>query len=391
MHLTSLSLTNFRNYAKQSVEAGPGVILLLGENAQGKTNLLEAVSLLATGRADRAAGEADYIRWASRDDAQPFAQIAGTARRSSDEVTVEMTVVGREGAHGLVASKRLKVNGVAKRGADAAGQIKAVLFTTDDMDLVRGAPGGRRRYLDVMLTQADRRYGRALSAYSKLITQRNALLKRIQERDAKPDELDFWDGETAREATTIAQERARAAVELTEHARASHSRLSGEREQFAVTYAPRFAEDWDATRLSKAEASEAEAALLEKLRVARSRDIAAGVTLSGPHRDDLTMTLGGEPAASFASRGQQRTAALALRLAEARLLHARSGERAILLLDDVLSELDESRRKSVLATLEADQVWITSPDQDRFDPAFRAEAAVFTINAGVATRASVSS
>jgi DNA replication and repair protein RecF len=386
VHLASLSLTNFRNYAAQTLAAGPGAVLLLGENAQGKTNVLEAIFLLATGRADRADGDADYIRWDARDEAQPFAQISGTAMRSSDEVTVEMTVVGREGARGLVASKRFKVNGVAKRGSDAAGQIKAVLFTTDDMELVRGAPGGRRRYLDVMLTQADRRYGRALSAYGKIITQRNALLKRIQERDAKREELDYWDEEMAREATAIAQERARASIELTDLARAGHGRLSGEREQFEVTYAPRFAEDWDARRLAQADADEASAALTEKLRGARSRDIAAGVTLSGPHRDDLSMTLGGQPAASFASRGQQRTAALALRLAEARLLHARSGERAILLLDDVLSELDESRRASVLEAFEADQVWITSAEPDRFDAAFRAGAAVYAVTDGVARR-----
>ena len=200
-----------------------------------------------------------------------------------------------------------------------------------------------------MLTQADRRYGRALSAYGKIVTQRNSLLKLIQERAAKRDELDYWDDEMAREGSTIAQDRARACIELAEHTAESHARLSGERERLEVAYAPRFAEGWDAARIAGESADDAQAALLDKLQGARTRDISAGVTLSGPHRDDLTMTLGGQPAAAFASRGQQRTAALSLRLAEAQLLHARSGERAILLLDDVLSELDESRRTSVLS------------------------------------------
>ncbi|MBI5289020.1 MAG: DNA replication/repair protein RecF [Chloroflexi bacterium] len=387
MYLRALSLTNFRNYASQTVEATPGVVLLLGENAQGKTNVLEAISLLATGRADRAEGDADYIAWSTRDETQPFARVMGTAVRGDGEVTVELTVVGREGARGLVASKRFKVNGVAKRGTDAAGQITAVLFTTNDMELVRGSPGMRRRYLDVMLTQADHRYGRTLSRYNKVITQRNALLKRIQEGDGKRDELDYWDEEMAREATGIAQARAAAVAELAVHAAAGHARLSGERERFEVAYAPRFAEGWKAERIADAAAEEAEAALLEKLRANRSRDIAAGVTLSGPHRDDLSMTLGGEPAASFASRGQQRTAALSLRLAEARLLYARSGEKPVLLLDDVLSELDASRRASVLAAFDVDQAGIPSPDPDRFDAGFRKSATVYEIVAGVATRA----
>lgn len=387
VYLRSLTLTNFRNYRSQSIEAGAGAVLLLGENAQGKTNLLEAVFLLATGKADRADGDADYIGWYSRDEAQPFAQISGTAVRASDEVTVELTVVGKEGARGLTASKRFKVNGVARRGTDAAGQITAVLFTTDDMDLVRGSPGGRRRYLDAMLSQVDRAYGRAVSKYGKVVTQRNALLKRIQEGNAKRDELDYWDEEMSREATVIAQTRAVALAELSAHASEGHARLSGEREAFDLAYSPRFAEEWTAERLASADAEEAEAALVEKLTANRSRDIAAGNTLSGPHRDDLTMTLGGEPAASFASRGQQRTAALAMRLAETRLLQSRSGERPILLLDDVLSELDAARRETVLAAIEADQVWITSPDPERFDAGFRASATVFSIADGGATRA----
>jgi DNA replication and repair protein RecF len=386
MYIKTLSLTNFRNYASQTIEAERGVVLLLGENAQGKTNVLEAIFLLATGKADRAEGDADYIAWDQRDETQPFARVVGTAERASDEVTVELTVVGREGANGLVASKRFKVNGVAKRGTDAAGQIKAVLFTTDDMDLVRGSPGGRRRFIDVMLTQADHRYGRTLSKYNKLVSQRNALLKRIQEGDAKREELDYWDDELSQEGATIAVERAKAVGELAVHAAAMHARLSAEREAFALAYAPRLAEGWPPERLAEEGIEEAAEAYREKLKAARSRDIGAGVTLSGPHRDDLTMEIGGQAASSFASRGQQRTAALALRLGEAQLLESRSGERPVLLLDDVLSELDAERRAGVLGAFEADQAWITSPDPDRFDAGFRAEAVVYEIAGGVATR-----
>ena len=396
MHLRQLALTNFRNYPRQELELQPGTILLLGANAQGKTNLLEAVFLLATGRSERADADADYIAWTERGEVQPYARIAGTAVRASGAVSVEIVVLGRAGRRvaaadrargGLIASKRFKLNGVPKRASDVVGAITAVLFTTDDMELIRGAPAGRRRYLDVMLSQVDRPYLRALQRYAKLITQRNALLKRIQDGGARAGELAYWDEELSRDGAAILTTRAAAAAQLAEAAAATHARLSGEREQLALAYEPRFTDAWPAARIIVAGAEAVASALLDRLRATHPRDIAAGITLTGPHRDDLSMTLGGEPAAAFASRGQQRTAALALRLAEAQLLHARGGERPILLLDDVLSELDASRRASVLAAIDADQVWITSADADRFDSGFVATAQTWHIANGHAERA----
>ncbi|MEO8754737.1 MAG: DNA replication and repair protein RecF, partial [Casimicrobiaceae bacterium] len=246
-------------------------------------------------------------------------------------------------------------------------------------------PSGRRRYLDVMLSQVDRAYLRALQRYTKVIAQRNALLKRISEGASQRDELSYWDDELSREGAVILHARARAVAQLSLAAADAHARLSGEREQFALAYEPRFADGWDPDRIAAATVEDVRAALIEKLHATHARDIGARVTLTGPHRDDLSMTLGGEPAASFASRGQQRTAALALRLAEARLLQDRSGERPILLLDDVLSELDEARRASVLAALDAEQVIITSADADRFGDLI-ASAQVWHVTAGVATR-----
>jgi DNA replication and repair protein RecF len=387
MHLRHLALTNFRNYPKQELELTPGPVLLLGPNAQGKTNLLEAIFLLATGRSERADADADYIAWPVRDDMQPHARIAGEAVRTSASVSVEIVILGRAGTKGLIASKRFKLNGVPKRASDVVGAITAVLFTTDDMELIRGAPSGRRRYLDVMLSQVDHHYLRALQRYTKVLTQRNALLKRIQEGAAKPAELAYWDEELSRDGAAILIARAAAVAHLAEAAAATHARLSSQSEQLALAYEPRFADAWPPARIVEAGPEAVAAALLDRLHATHPRDIAAGLTLTGPHRDDLSMTLGGEPAGTFASRGQQRTAALALRLAEAQLLRARSGERPILLLDDVLSELDESRRDAVLAAIDADQVWITSPDPDRFDAAFVASAQTWHITNGRAERA----
>jgi DNA replication and repair protein RecF len=385
MHLRHLSLTNFRNYARAELGLAPGAVLFLGENAQGKTNLLEAIALLATGRSERAASDADYIAWSARDDPQPVARVAGVAERGGQEVSIELAVIGRAGAHGnLVASKRLKLNGVPRRAADVVGAITAVLFTTDDMELVKGSPSGRRRYLDVMLSQVDRGYLRALPRYTKVVTQRNALLKRIQDGVAGRDELAYWDEEVARDGATLLSARAVAVDALARAAADAHAALSGERERFELAYAPRFVDGWPPPAIAAAESAEIARVLLEKLQATHARDVAAGVTLSGPHRDDLSMAIGGEPAAAFASRGQQRTAALALRLAEARLLLDRTGERPLLLLDDVLSELDESRRASVLAAIDADQVLITSPDPDRFPASYTARAQMWEIRAGTA-------
>ncbi len=400
MHLRRLSLTNFRNHAREELELAPGPVLFLGENAQGKTNLLEAVALLATGRSERAATDADYIAWSARDGPQPFARVAAVAERGGHEVSVELAVIGRKGAHGnpggphgLVASKRLKLNGVPRRAADVVGAITAVLFTTDDMELVKGSPSGRRRYLDVMLSQVDRAYLRALPRYTKVVTQRNALLKRVQDGVAGRDELAYWDEELARDGATLLVARAAAVDALARSAAEAHAALSGERagrpvrERFDLAYAPRFVDGWPPPRIAAASTDDVARVLLDKLQATRARDVAAGVTLSGPHRDDLSMSIGGEPAAAFASRGQQRTAALALRLAEARLLLDRTGERPLLLLDDVLSELDESRRASVLAAIDADQALITSPDPDRFPASYTAGAQLFEIKSGTARRA----
>jgi DNA replication and repair protein RecF len=413
MHLTRLTLTNFRNYPSQTLDLAPCSVLLIGPNAQGKTNILEAIFLLATGRSERATTDADFIAWSALDDPQPVARIVGEAARTSGDITVELNIVGRPrtgAAHGIVASKRFRLNGVARRAADVFGAVTAVLFTTDDMDLVKGAPAGRRRFLDVMLSQTDRAYTRALSRYNKVVTQRNALLKQIQERSAAgPAELSYWDEEMAKEAATLLTARAAAVLHVSEAAADVHARLSGNRERFELEYRPRFVEGWPPERIAAARPDEVATALTARLEATRTRDIAAGITLIGPHRDDLSMTLGAtqlsaprdeddapdsdddpateqRSAGAFASRGQQRTAALALRLAEATYLHAATNERPILLLDDVLSELDESRRHSVLAAIDADQTLITSPDPDRFSPEFAAGAQLWRITNGRAQR-----
>ena len=382
MWIRHLTLTNFRNFRSQEIDLSRGTTLLLGDNAQGKSNLLEAVFLLATTRSERAQTDADLIHWDALTESQPVARVAARIVRRDGPLELEVIVAGRQPATGgpegrRAAFKRLRVNGVARRQIDVVGQLTAVLFSTDDMELIGGAPATRRRYLDVTLSQLDQSYLRALQRYGKVVSQRNALLRRIQDGDAGPDELDFWDQELARDGAVLMSQRAGAVDALAVHAGNAHQRLSDGLEELVIAYRPRL-EGWDG---SQGEALTA--ALLDALAAGRRRDIGVGVTLTGPHRDDLTFTLNGVAAASFASRGQQRTAALALRLAEARFMADRKGDLPVVLLDDVLSELDEGRRRAVLESLgEWDQLFITSTDADRFAEGLPGSPSVFRVVAG---------
>jgi DNA replication and repair protein RecF len=371
MHIEQLSLRDFRNYRHLDIAFPRGLLLFVGGNAQGKSNLLEAIYLLATTRSVRTTTEGELVNREASQQGLAVARLVGTARRHDGSVQVEVAIMARPTgewatASRLPASKRLRVNGVVRRASETVGQMTAVLFTTQDIDLVGGAPSLRRRYLDITLSQVDPAYLRALQRYGKIVLQRNALLRRVQEGAAGLDQLSFWDEEMARQGAYITGSRGRAVSSLSVLAREAHRALSGGEEELSLAYQPQLSRAWDGERVAATSIDELAAALLQALAAGRQRDVAAGVSLTGPHRDDLLFLLNGVPAAAFASRGQQRTAALALRLAEARFLLNRSGEHPILLLDDVLSELDESRRAGVLAAAsEFEQVLITSVDADR--------------------------
>jgi DNA replication and repair protein RecF len=384
MWVRHLTLTNFRNYASQELDLPRGVALMLGDNAQGKSNLLEAVFLLATTRSPRAGVDAELIRREALGDPQPVARLVAEVERGDGPLQLELVVAGRPRptGDGFIASKRLRVNGVPRRAHDVVGQLTAVLFTTEDIELIGGSPGERRRFLDVMLSQLDHAYARALQQYTKVVTQRNALLRRIQEGAAKADELSFWDEELAGLGAVIVRGRAASIDAIAAKAGEAHRELSGGREELGLAYEPRLP-GWDGERAAAATNDELAAALRAALEGGRNRDIGAGQTLTGPHRDDLAFALDGTPAAAFASRGQQRTAALALRLAEARFLAERKGDLPVVLLDDVLSELDDARRRAVLSSLGGwDQLLITSADPVHFGEGLPDAAAVLRVTAG---------
>lgn len=386
MRLSHLSLANFRNYARLELELPSGAVLFVGENAQGKTNLLEAVSLLSTTRSLRAGTDLELIRREARADPIAAARVVGVAERAGGRVQVEVAIGQREGTshgegRGGHAVKQLRVNGLAHRATGVVGQILSVLFTSLDIDLITGTPSTRRRYLDITLSQVDHAYLRALQRYTRVVQQRNALLRQIGEGRASVDELTPWDEELVTHGALIVATRAGALREINAVAAELHARLSEQREHLLLTYQPQLGNETEDPAVGDVEA------IRERFRQALSRrrrhEIAAGVSLIGPHRDDLRFGLDGEPAAAYGSRAQQRTVALALRLAEAEFLRSRSGESPILLLDDILSEMDERRRKAVLAGIgAAEQALITTADLDRFSGPFLNRATILSVSAG---------
>jgi DNA replication and repair protein RecF len=382
MRLLRLRLSDYRNFHRLDLALRGGASAFVGANAQGKTNLLEAVYLLATMKDLRAETEAQVIRRAALDDPIPAARVVGDAETAEGALKLEVAIVAREGSGGAVATKTVKVNGVAKRLTAAVGRLTAVLFTAADIGLITGAPSGRRRYLDITLSQVDRDYAAARSRLERLVTQRNHLLRRMRERGGDTDQLAFWDDKLASDGGYLFATRAQALFELATLAADAHSSLAPA-ERLELAYLPRL-DGLDPEDLADRES--AATAYAQALRAGVSRDVAAGMTLQGPHRDDLAFTLDGLAASGFASRAQQRTIALSLRLAEARLLDARRGEPPLLLLDDILSEMDAARARSVIEAVSSyDQLLVTATDVERFPPGFLDRAELFTVQAGGVT------
>lgn len=393
MLISHLSLTNFRNYRSLELSLPPGVSVFAGQNAQGKTNVLEAVYLLATLRSPRTESDAELVAWNAIAAESGPARIKGTVERGASAYEVELQLLGRGEVSQdpdtptpvSAASRRIRVNGLPRKAGEAAGILNAVFFSTLDIDLITGSPSVRRRYIDLTLTQVDARYRQHLAEYGKVMPQRNALLKLVQERRAGPAELDFWDAQLSRSGAYIASARARAIGELDRLAQIEEEALTSGGEVLSIRYLPRIA---GAEPGALADVAVAEELLTRAFEAGRRRDIESGMTLTGPHRDDLDLLVGGVSAAAFGSRAQQRTAALALRLAEARLLEARTGETPVLLLDDILSEMDAARRASVLARIDdTRQVLITTAEPEVFAPAFMAAASQYRVRAGTVARA----
>lgn len=401
MLLSHLSLTHFRNYHHFDLAFDAPLTLLQGQNAQGKTNLLEAIFMLATSKAIHAGQEREIVDWQASDEPIPYCRVAG--RIHADGRTLELEVLLTPRGDGVNFTKQIKVNGAARRSMDLVGLLRAVLFLPEDIKLVDGGPGERRRYLDVALCQIDKAYCRALSAFQQVLLQRNSLLKSLRDQDARPSaaidaQLAFWDEKLVQHGATVVTRRHNFLLDLEAIAAARHAELSRGREQLTLHYLPSFNPGLlsdqefellregllDAAPSTWLDADLVSAAYLRKLAVRRARELAAGATLYGPHRDDLRFLANERDLRTYGSRGQQRSAALSLKLAEVRAMTAATGAAPLLLLDDVMSELDAERRGMLLTAIDdVPQAIVTTTDWEDFSPTFRQRARRFHVHSGI--------
>jgi DNA replication and repair protein RecF len=331
------------------------VNLFIGANGQGKTNLLEAVAMLALSSSPRSRRELELIGPVA-----PMSRIEADVESAGirAELAITLTLEGDR------ARRVIEVDGVRRRAFDLPGRFRVTLFWPDDLGLVKAGPELRRRFLNQMLVQVEPGYARALAGLKRVLEQRNSLLKKVAAGEQGEDVLEAWDQELIRIGGEVVAARAAAVLELEPEAARYHAEIAaGEHLEIRYEGPPEN--------------------LAEAVHNSRAEDLRRGSTTVGPHRDDMRVVLGGQEARAYASQGQQRTAVVSLKLAEAALVTRRTGQRPVLLLDDVLSELDAERRASLLRQVaEGGQVIITSAEASPFPPDLMASAMVWMVTQG---------
>ena len=404
-YLRHLSLKNFRNYLRLELDLPRGITVIQGRNAQGKTNLLEAITYLATSKSMRALSDAEIVHWlALEQEPIPFAEVAGEVQYDGDvhHLRIVLTQQGGRGS-GSGFRKVVTINGARKRALDLLGLLPVVLFLPEDIDLIAGPPSGRRRYLNLLLCQMDREYCRHLDAYNKVVARRNAQLRALQGKPFDENLLAYWDEGLVEHGAYIIHKRQDVIAQLDVRAREQHRLLAGHEGRLRVEYRPSL--DLEGTRNTVPREQLAfklpaqpvayvpqrvvpiaqwRKRFAEQVAALRAKEVEAGMTLVGPHRDDVVFLLDGRDLRTYGSRGQQRTTALALKLAEVQILEEALGASPLLLLDDVMSELDEERRQRVLeVVVSVPQAILTTTDWSDFSPHFLAAANCLEVEGGV--------
>ncbi|MCH7971482.1 MAG: DNA replication/repair protein RecF [Chloroflexi bacterium] len=404
MYLSRLSLTGFRNHTNTDLELRPGLTLFQGNNGQGKSNLLEAAYMLAIAKTPRSSNESELVNW-SLAETGGHMQVLGVGREGDTtiqaQIDVDITAPTGSSPRGLPGFRKgLRVNGIKRSAIDFVGNLNVVFFEADDLEIVHGPPGRRRRYLDILISQSDPAYLKSLQRYGQVVSQRNQLLRRIRDGVAGENELTFWDERLAYEGARVTDSRRRAVDGLNEHAVPAHSDLA-DGDRLELEYQPRItassgapggARSKDTPDIGAMNAETIEQEIARALATVRRREIAQGVTVVGPHRDDLKIFLNGYPAGQFASRGQSRTIALSLKLAEAVFVNRSTGRTPILALDDILSELDPERQRRVLeAASKHEQVLLTATEPGVVPSEFLEKADIYTVMNGRVTQDAIAS
>ncbi len=399
MHLTHLSLTNFRNFARLDVDVPQGAVLLVGANAQGKTSVLEAVYYLAAFSSFHAGNDRQLINFLAGRDALAVARIVADFRRDDTPGRahrIEVRII--QEPNGIAGETRLRkevlLDGAKSKVAELMGYFNAVLFLPQSLRVIEGAPEERRRYLNMTLSQVIPRYADLLSEYSHVLSQRNALLKQIGEYGGDTEQLIFWDEQLASAGAFLIHARIHAIQELEKLAIPIHSEVTRDVEILRLAYEPAYdplPKSHRQYRLPLDSAYDRCGIPVEKiiqgfkdsLLQLRGEEIARGVTTIGPHRDDLRFLSNSIDLGVYGSRGQTRTAMLSLKLAEVSWMKSRSGQWPVLLLDEVLAELDQDRRVDLIRRLaEGEQIMMTTTDLDLFPADLVQAATLWQVEAG---------
>jgi DNA replication and repair protein RecF len=396
MYLKHLSLTNFRNFARLDIETPRRAVLLVGSNAQGKTSVLEAIYFLAAFTSFQTHADRQLVNFIAAREPLAVARLVAEYQRGGTtnklEVRLILEPVGPTTGQRL--RKEILLNGVKRPLGEVIGHFNAVIFVPQMSAVIEGAPDDRRRYINLALAQTIPDYARCLSEYSQTLTQRNALLKQLGERGGDQSQLDYWDEQLSTNGSRLILWRINAILELEKLAARVHRELTHGAEMLRLGYDPSYdplpRPDGQAALKLDVHVNRAgidldtvKKGFTARLRQIRSEEIARGVTTMGPHRDELRFLANGIDLGDYGSRGQVRTALLALKLAEVDWMKERTGEWPVILLDEVMAELDIQRRADLLNYLgNAEQVLLTTTDLNLFSQEFVNQAVLWKVSAG---------
>ncbi len=407
MHIAHLSLTNFRNYGRLELSLPAGAVLLHGANAQGKTNLLEAIYYLATTRSPHADYDYQLINWEADETDEPVivSRLVAQVQTADDRRLVEMRLIKEKQARGYSFRREVLVDRRKVRLMDLLGNLRVVLFLPSDVELIGAAPSQRRRYLDITLCQTDRVYCQTLSTYNKTLEQRNAALKQVSDTGRGREVLAVYTEKLVSLGADIFARRARFIALLAREAQRIHyEELTAGQETIRLLYLPRLQADGlgrgdddlahvdeFATTAVWLESQSDQSVIAQRfqktLDLNLERDLASGHTTIGPHRDDWRFWVNGRSLSSYGSRGQQRSAILALKMAEINRMRNETGEMPVLLLDEVVAELDERRRALLLAYVQSGaQALLTATDPGMFTDTFMQQSTNLLVTAGRVSR-----
>lgn len=356
MEVTGVTLKNFRNIANADVTLDGGVNIFFGENAQGKTNFLEAIYVCSTGRSQRTKYDRELVLFGEKE-----AHVRLYVKREnnlSDRIDAHIKISERKG---------IAVNGIAvKKSSELFGTLYTVIFSPDDLQLIKSAPSERRKFMDMQLAQLDPVYCDALSQYYRVLKHRNNLLKNIQKNPSLKETLFAWDSQLVQYGCKLIKERRKFIEKISDIASLRHKFISDGKEELSLEYCADITEE----------------AFEEKLKEATERDIFSGTTNYGPHRDDIEFVINGSNARIYGSQGQQRTAALCAKLAQVDIIESETNQKPVLLLDDVLSELDEKRQYFLMDCINDIQTVITCTGIEDTIKKYTGKAKLFKVEKG---------